>query len=223
MAFGLVELEGGLGELQMIERKASVEGEPTMRGGHEGTRGHRNEGGSGIAGLDFEAMPESGGDLAQFAFGDEMEIKEDEREISVTQEEIGALEGLLGFGTAEPDEMAAFFISIRGGIEAVAPIDKGEREVAFFVEELGNDEGGSGGMVWGDDFVEMSGGKFEGSSLMNGLFGNGGTMSGRELLTKLTAELVDLQDAQNMFIRTLIEAESRRWRSNIKWPHRGVF
>lgn len=143
-----------------------------------------------------------------------MEIKEDEREVSVTQEEIGAFEGLFGFGTAEPDEVAAFFVPVRGGVEGVATIDESEREVAFFVEEFGNDERGSSGVARGDDFAEMAGGKFERSGLGNGLFGNRCAMSGRELLTKLSAELVDLQDAQNMFIRTLFKYESRRWRSN---------
>lgn len=36
-------------------------------------------------------------------------------------------------------------------------------------------------------------------------------MSGRELLSKLTAELINLQDAQSVFIRTLILIKSRRW------------
>lgn len=62
-AFGLMELEDGLGEFEVIERKAATEGESTIRCGHEGARGHCDKGGSGVAGLDFEAMPESGGDL----------------------------------------------------------------------------------------------------------------------------------------------------------------
>ena len=40
----------------------------------EGARGHGDEGGAGVAGLDFETMPEGGGDLAEFALGDEVEI-----------------------------------------------------------------------------------------------------------------------------------------------------
>ena len=107
-----MELEGGLGEFEVIEGEASAEGETTMWRGHEGARGHRDEGGSGVAGLDFEPMPESGGDLTELALGDEVEIENDEWEIAVAQEEVGALEGLLGFGAAEPDEVAAFLVPV---------------------------------------------------------------------------------------------------------------
>lgn len=59
----------------MIEGKSTGEGEASMRGGDEGSRGHGDKGGAGVAGLDFEAVPEGGGDLAEFAFGDEVEIE----------------------------------------------------------------------------------------------------------------------------------------------------
>jgi len=55
--------------------------------------------------------------------------------------------------------MAAFFISVRSGIKGVAAIDEGEREVAFLVEEFGDDKGGPGGVSWRDDFAEMTGGE----------------------------------------------------------------
>ena len=42
-------------------------------------------------------MPESGGDLTEFTFGNEVKIKDDERQIAIAQQEVGALEGLLGF------------------------------------------------------------------------------------------------------------------------------
>lgn len=211
-----MELEGGLGEFEVIEGEASAEGETTMRRGHEGARGHRDEGGSGVAGLDFEPMPESGGDLTELALGDEVEIEDDEREISVAQEQVGTLERLLGFGAAEPDEVVAFFVPIRSGIEGVATIDESEGEVAFLLEEFGDDEGGSGGVAWRDDFAEMAGREFQGGGLRRGFFGGRSTMSGRKLLAKLAAELLNLQDAQNVFIRTFFWNESRRWRSNIK-------
>jgi hypothetical protein len=66
--FGLLNLESGLGEFEVIEGEAPAEGESTMRRGHEGARGHRDECGSGFAGLDFETMPEGGGDLTEFTF-----------------------------------------------------------------------------------------------------------------------------------------------------------
>ncbi|MFT6241972.1 MAG: hypothetical protein ACJAQT_004073 [Akkermansiaceae bacterium] len=141
----------------MVEGEAAGEGEAPVWSGNEGARGHGDEGGAGVAGLDFEAMPESGGDLPEFAFGDEVEIEKDEGEVSIAEEEVGALEGLLGFGTAEPDEVAAFFVAVGGGVEGIAAIDEGEREVALFVEEFGDNEGGSGGVVGGDDFAEVAG------------------------------------------------------------------
>lgn len=85
-------------------------------------------------------MPEGGGYLVELAFGYEVQIEKDEREVAITQKEIGALEGLLGFGAAEPDEVATFFVSIRSGVEGVASIDEGDWEVSFLFEELGNDE-----------------------------------------------------------------------------------
>lgn len=52
-------------------------------------------------------------------------------------------------------------------------------------------------MAWGDDLAELARGEFEGS-LGERFPGNreGIAMSGRELLTKLAAELVDLENAQ---------------------------
>ena len=195
----------------MVEREPTGKGEATVRSGHDLARGHGDEGGTRFAGLDFKAMPEGCGDLAEFAFGDEVEVEEDEGEVSISKEEVGALDGLLGFGTTDPDETAAFFVAVRSGVETVSSIDEGEGQIAFFFEEFGNDEGGSGGLTRGDDLAELTRGEFEGS-LWKGFPGSrkGSTMSGRELLTKLTAELLDLENAQNMFNRTAFEKWSRR-------------
>ncbi len=154
-------MESGFGEFEVIEGEASAEGESTMWRGHEGAWGHGDECGARVASLNLEAMPESGGDLSQFAFGGEVEVEEDEREIAIAQQEVGALEGLLGFGAAEPNEVTAFFVPVRSGIEGVAPVDKSERKVAFLIEEFGDDEGGSGGVAWRDDFAEVAGSEFE--------------------------------------------------------------
>lgn len=208
--FSVLELEARGGEFEVVEVEVSGEGEAAVWGGDDRARGHGDEGSAGVAGLDLEAMPEGGGDLAEFALGDEVEVEENEREVAVAEEEVGAFEGLFDFGAAEPDEVAALGIAVGGGVEGVAAIDEGEGEVAFFGEEFGDDEGGSGGVVGRDDFAEMAGREFERGLWGGGFLGNGGAMSGRELLAKLPAELVDLQDAQNMFIRTLFYFESRR-------------
>lgn len=187
----------------MIETEATGEGEAAVRSGDEGARSQGDEGRAGVARLNFEAMPEGVGDLAEFAFGDEVEIEEDEGEVPIAEEKVGAFEGLLGLGAAEPDEVAALGVAVRAGVEGVSAIDEGEGESAFFGEEFGDDEGGSGGLVGRDDFAEMARGEFEGG-LRRGFCGGWerGAMSGRKLLAKLAAELLYLQDAQNMFNRT---------------------
>ena len=130
--FCVVELEGGGFEFEVIEREMSGEGEAAARRGDEGARGHRNHGGAGVAGLDLETMPEGVGDLAEFALRDEVEIEEDEGEITIAEEEIGGLDRLLSFMTTDPDEVAALSSAIRGGIERVAAIDESEWEVSIF-------------------------------------------------------------------------------------------
>lgn len=131
-----------------------------MRRGHKGAWCHRDKRGSGIAGLDFEPMPQSGRDLTELAFGDEVKIQKDEWEIPIAKKNVAAFKGLLDFGATKPNEMTAFFVSIRRWIESVTPIDEGEREIAFLAEELGDDERGSGGIAWRDDFAEVPGDEF---------------------------------------------------------------
>ena len=206
-----MELEGGRFELEVVERKSPGEGEAAVRGWDEWAGGQGNESGPGVAGLNFKAMPKSRGDLAELTFGDKVEVEEDEGEVSVAEEEVGALDRLLGFRAANPDEAAAFFVTVRGGVEGVAAIDESEGEIAFFGEEFGNDERGSGGLARGDDFAEMTGGEFEGG-LSRGRGGDwdGSAMSGRELFTKLASELINLENAQSVFIRTLFLGEVKK-------------
>ena len=69
-----------------------------------------------------------------------MEVEKNEREVAIAQEQVGALQGLLGFGAPKPDEAPATSIAVGGGVEGVASIDKSEREVAFFGEEFAKHE-----------------------------------------------------------------------------------
>lgn len=92
-------------------------------------------------------MPEVGGDLAELAFADEVEVEKDEGEVAIAQEEVGALEGLRGFVAAEPDEAAALFVGVGSGVKGVASIDEGDGKVARVVEEFRDEEGDSGGGV----------------------------------------------------------------------------
>lgn len=198
----VLDLERWRGELEVVGGESSGEGESSFWGRDEGARGEGDEGGSGFAGLDLEAMPEGGGDLAELAVRGEVEVEENEGQVAIAEEEVGALQGLGGLGAAKPDEAAAEFVAVGGGVEGVASVDEDEREFAFLGEEFFEDEGGAGGGMGRDDFAEMAGGEFE-RGLWCGGVRDGSAMSGRELLAKLAAELVDLQDAQNMFIRTL--------------------
>ena len=58
--------------------------------------------------------------------------------------------------------------------------------------------------MWGNDFAEVTGGEFEKSGWSRFL-GDSGTVSGRELLAKLAAEVIDFQDTQYVFNRTLCQ------------------
>lgn len=119
-------------------------GEPALvRGGDEGARGEGDEAGAGFAGLGFKAIPSVLGDLAEFAFASEMEVEDDDGEITVAEEEVGALDGLLDFGAANPEELAALFITVGGGIEAVLAVDEGDGEVLLFRDEGFKQEGDS--------------------------------------------------------------------------------
>jgi hypothetical protein len=66
---------------------------------------------------------------------------------------------LLGFGAAEPDEMATVVVSIRSGIKGVTAIDEGDWEITLLIEEFANDQRGSSWFVWRDDFAKMTGGE----------------------------------------------------------------
>jgi hypothetical protein len=133
--------------LEVIEGKAITQRESFVRGRHEGAWSQGDEGGAGIAGLDFESMPERRGNLPELAFRSEVEIEKNEREVAIAQKQIGTLQGLFGFGTTKPDEASATSIAVGGGIEGVAAVDEGEREVALFGEEFAKHERGSGGRV----------------------------------------------------------------------------
>ena len=79
----MVELQGRFGEFEGIESEKSSESESRMGGGEEGARSDGDESSSGITGLNFEPMPEGGGNLAELAFGDEVEIEKDKWQIAV--------------------------------------------------------------------------------------------------------------------------------------------
>jgi len=130
------EAETGWGEFEVIEGESPLEDETLMGRRHEWTWSQGDKGGSGIAGLGFESMPEIAGDLPEFAFADEVQIEEDEREVSVSQQKVGTLEGLLGLVAADPDELAAALIGVGRGVESVAAIDEGEGEVARLLQKF---------------------------------------------------------------------------------------
>ena len=130
LAFCVVELEGGRFELEVVERKSPGEGEAAVRGWDEWAGGQGNESGPGVAGLNFKAMPKSRGDLAELTFGDKVEVEEDEGEVSVAEEEVGALDCLHRFPAPDPAEASAFFRAVGCRIKGIATIDERKGEIS---------------------------------------------------------------------------------------------
>ena len=121
-----------------------------------------------------------------------MEVKESEWEVAIAEEEIRALQGLLGFGATKPDEASAPSIAVGGGIKGVPSIDESEREVALFSEEFTKHQRSPGGGGRGHDFAHLSGGKLQGRGLGFLRFYRSGAMSSREFFPELTPKLLDL-------------------------------
>lgn len=84
-----------------------------------------------------EAVPDVGADLLELADGIELQIHEDERQIAIAQEEIGAAEGLIDSAAAYPEEALADVDACRLGIEGTPPID--QRCVAVLTDGLAED------------------------------------------------------------------------------------
>ena len=85
-----------------------------------------------------------------------MQVEQDEREIAIAKQEVDGLNGLRDFAATDPKEALAFEIAVRGGIEGIASVDQGEGELAFFVEEFGNEQSHALAGMRGDDFVERA-------------------------------------------------------------------
>lgn len=81
-----------------------------------------------------EAVPDVGADLLELADGIELQIHEDERQIAITQEKVGAAEGLVGSAAADPEESLADVDARRLRIEGAPSID--QRCMAIFADGL---------------------------------------------------------------------------------------
>jgi len=149
-------------------------------------------------------MPDGRRKTLELAGRREVQIEEDEREVAVAKEKVSALDGLGNLAAADPEELLTLEIAVGGGIEGIASVDEGEGEIAFFGEELGNEQSHALAGMWGDDFVEAAG--FESEIGVVGVFfrRRSGTMRGGELFAEFPAKFVDLQKRVHMFIRTLI-------------------
>lgn len=84
-------------------------------------------------------MPGGHGKTFEFARRSKMEIEQDEREIAVAEEEIATLDGLGNLAATDPEELLAFEVAVRAGVEGIASVDEGEGEIAFLGEEFGNE------------------------------------------------------------------------------------
>ena len=95
-----------------------------MGAGDHRARGEDEAGDAG--GLDgaLEAIPLRGGDAAEFGVGIAAEVEDDEREIAIAQEEIGAAEGFIGSAAADPEQAGKHGFASGGGVEMIVPVDQ---------------------------------------------------------------------------------------------------
>ena len=177
----------------MVEGEASGESEPFFSGRQERLRSEGEQGGTAFAGLVAETMPSGGGEAFEFPGGREMKIEEDEREVAVAEQKVGALDGLGDLAATDPEELLAFEIAVRTGVEGIASVDESERKVSLPGKKFGNQQGHALAGMRGDDFVEAAAFKGKVRGVGSFLRRRGGTMRGRELLTKLTAEIFNFQ------------------------------
>lgn len=84
------------------------------------------EGDAGLFGEIAEAVPGRGGDLAELFERVELEVEDEEREVAIMEEEVGATEGFVGAVAADPEETGTRSRAVGGGVEGVAAVDEGE-------------------------------------------------------------------------------------------------
>jgi hypothetical protein len=198
------------------EVEGGGEGEVLGGGGDEGAGGEGEEGGAGLTGEVAEAVPRGGGDVVEFDGGGELEIEDEEGEVAVAEEEVGATEGFVGVVAADPEEAGAGGGAVGGGVEGVAAVDEGElgnverrtlnvecRMLMGFgagletsaprgAEELGEDEGEGGGGSGGGEFGEGAFGEGGEGGAEGGSFDGAGLVGVREFLTKLLPEILEV-------------------------------
>lgn len=69
-------------------------------------------------------MPDRGRNASELSLGSEVEIQQHEREITIAEEEVGALDRLHRFPTADPEKATTFLRPIRTRIKGIPPINK---------------------------------------------------------------------------------------------------
>lgn len=111
----------------MEEEVGVGEGELEGGGGDEGAGGEGEEGGAGLTGEVAKAVPGGGGDGIEFGGGVELEVEDEEGEVAVAEEEVGAAEGFVGVVATDPEETGAGGGSVGGGVEGVAAVDQRKR------------------------------------------------------------------------------------------------
>ena len=128
--FGVRHSQLGGGHFEVLESESGTQSEATMRRGEAWSGRKRKEGGSGSAGLGPETVPDRVGNPLQFTSGSQMEIEEDEREIAIAEEEVGALDCLHRFPATDPEEASAFFRAVGCRIKGIATIDERKGEIS---------------------------------------------------------------------------------------------
>ena len=176
---------------EVIETEIPGEGESLFDRGEKRLWSKREQGGATFACLVSQAMPGGHGKAFEFAGRSEMEIEQDDREIAVAEEEVSALDGLGNLAATDPEELPAFEVAVRAGVEGITSVDEGEWEIAFLGEEFRNEQSHALIGLRGDDFVDAT--AFEGEvGGCLGFFGKRGrTMRGGEFFAKFPAKFID--------------------------------
>jgi hypothetical protein len=128
--FGVRCFQLGLFQFEILESKSGTQSEATVRRGEARSGREREEGGSRSAGFGPEAVPDRVGNPLQFTSGSQVEIEEDEREIAIAEEEVGALDCLHRFPATDPEDALAFFRAVGCRIKGIVTIDEREGEIS---------------------------------------------------------------------------------------------
>lgn len=116
--------DGVLLEFERLQAEPTVQEQPHLRAGDHGLRSEREKGSGRRLKRTLQAIPLRRGDAAELRGRAIPEIKNDEREIPIAQEQIGAAQRFGHTATADPEQACESFFPGRLGVKAIVAIDK---------------------------------------------------------------------------------------------------